>query len=1032
VNEGKNWHSAKLMQKVFSLCSIGIFLALMPPALVHAEEVDAPLNQIFNGSIAVPGEVDRYRVQGDAGQRMTVSAYWSGLGSAARLRLIAPDGTTLQAPSPEEKRKRVCGGYCYDVSYYVGAIDDVLLPESGMYIVEVAHASTNGVGGYAMGISDPSPVEHVLLRTESVADSFAIRGASQSWTFDAISHEPVALSYAGEFGITSWRITNADGDMVANGSGGNPARIFFTPEETGRFTVIFAGGLQPISEIADMGTSVYQLTPALPAHLNTVLQKTTSIRKEVDLYSFTGEAGRPVTIATYLGHNRGFGLGDGGRLRLLAADGTELAAPENMSIPFRLFVGFYLDALHISAAIDAFPLPETGTYFVEISASGSPNSYWLSVSDPATSFADLAYREESEGIFAVRGDMQEWQFSSGAGQTLGWRYEGEEPMDGWRMTGPDGAEVASGGGGKNVPIVFTAEKSGMHQLVFDGARPGIRGPDFLGPFAYTLIPDAGNEEPVLIDPLLIKHAPILHIFADDFRPKEVASMIEESGLLLSQFGFDATLAEKGTVTESLLASENREQAYLDMENADPGFISVNVPAISRFDKYRTVVYGRKTRDTATANNIYDLPLLISGKEYVVLQYWFFYPFNNWIQPDGRTLNNHEGDWEMIQIILDPELETPLYTTYSWHYNGTTHEWPNGTNGSLLVVEEGHPHVYVAKGGHGSWMSPGTQEVESGMEGKFAKDITPTNQQSITLSKNLCSLDDAPCEQYEILSPFSGNESDTDEWNNFAGRWGEIENPPIEQTKGPRSPKFISYGKASENFSPITRWYEPILWSNSPSSAGIAFLANSPVNMIITNREGQIVQQSFNGEIVSGIPHTYMFSPSVDGPEYAIILTQEEMTLRLEGTAAGTMDLFISSFGPPSENNISTKFLNVPLTKSFIGTIMIGGNNAGTVMALDLNADETTDGFYFEGDKLTLSDIISSLPDEEFTKKNRRTPLFNKAKAVEGLIGSHEFAEALEKLTNDLERHIRSWLIGSSKKLELLSFVEQLKELLSKI
>ena len=30
---------------------------------------------------------------------------------------------------------------------------------------------------------------------------------------------------------------------------------------------------------------------------------------------------------------------------------------------------------------------------------------------------------------------------------------------------------------------------------------------------------------------------------------------------------------------------------------------------------------------------------------LALQYWLWYPFNHWN-------NNHEGDWEMIQLVFD--------------------------------------------------------------------------------------------------------------------------------------------------------------------------------------------------------------------------------------------------------------------------------------------------------------------------------------------------------------------------------------------
>ena len=63
----------------------------------------------------------------------------------------------------------------------------------------------------------------------------------------------------------------------------------------------------------------------------------------------------------------------------------------------------------------------------------------------------------------------------------------------------------------------------------------------------------------------------------------------------------------------------------------------------------------------------------------ILQYWFFYPYN-----DG-PINQHEGDWEMIQITLDTS-NVPISAQYSQHHGGETAAWAE-------VEKTGdHPHV----------------------------------------------------------------------------------------------------------------------------------------------------------------------------------------------------------------------------------------------------------------------------------------------------------------------------------------------------
>ena len=46
--------------------------------------------------------------------------------------------------------------------------------------------------------------------------------------------------------------------------------------------------------------------------------------------------------------------------------------------------------------------------------------------------------------------------------------------------------------------------------------------------------------------------------------------------------------------------------------------------------------------------IHEDPALSGGARYsLVVQYWFFYPFND-------SGNNHEGDWEHLSVVLTTE------------------------------------------------------------------------------------------------------------------------------------------------------------------------------------------------------------------------------------------------------------------------------------------------------------------------------------------------------------------------------------------
>lgn len=106
-----------------------------------------------------------------------------------------------------------------------------------------------------------------------------------------------------------------------------------------------------------------------------------------------------------------------------------------------------------------------------------------------------------------------------------------------------------------------------------------------------------------------------------------------------------------------------------------------------------------------ANTIYGRVLPIANGE-TLLQYWFFYYYN-----EELTVDDHEGDWEMIQIHLS-NVGAPLNATYSQHGGGENCGWTH-----VQRTPNGNPIVYVAHGDHANYFYAG-----SGF-GSFSQDYT---------------------------------------------------------------------------------------------------------------------------------------------------------------------------------------------------------------------------------------------------------------------------------------------------------------------
>lgn len=93
----------------------------------------------------------------------------------------------------------------------------------------------------------------------------------------------------------------------------------------------------------------------------------------------------------------------------------------------------------------------------------------------------------------------------------------------------------------------------------------------------------------------------------------------------------------------------------------------------------------------------------------VLQYWYFYydDFYSYnYPPDDFIWQTHEGDWEVVTILVPHGWSHPSWVGYSQHCTGERRAWgdvPRWRRSS-------HPIVDVAIGSHANYFSPGTHPI----------------------------------------------------------------------------------------------------------------------------------------------------------------------------------------------------------------------------------------------------------------------------------------------------------------------------------
>ncbi|MCB0188295.1 MAG: hypothetical protein KDE31_28695, partial [Caldilineaceae bacterium] len=143
--------------------------------------------------------------------------------------------------------------------------------------------------------------------------------------------------------------------------------------------------------------------------------------------------------------------------------------------------------------------------------------------------------------------------------------------------------------------------------------------------------------------------------------------------------FSLSLLARGRVPGDSAAAAVREYEQLAAQN--PGY----------------VYHGRVVRQSG----------------WLVLQYWFFYPFNNW-RSGFFGANDHESDWEMICLYLSEDAATAevkpawiAYASHDYHGDDLRRRWDDP---EVEKVDGTHPVIYVA-GSHASYFQSGEYLTE---------------------------------------------------------------------------------------------------------------------------------------------------------------------------------------------------------------------------------------------------------------------------------------------------------------------------------
>jgi len=256
--------------------------------------------------------------------------------------------------------------------------------------------------------------------------------------------------------------------------------------------------------------------------------------------------------------------------------------------------------------------------------------------------------------------------------------------------------------------------------------------------------------------------------------------------------------------------------------------------------------GRVPGDTAAAAILEYRRILAEGEHYcyygrlvrqdgwIALQYWLFYPFNNW-RSGFFGVNDHESDWEMIYVYLSESDEGevhPEWVAYASHdFSGDDlrRRWDDP---ELEKVGE-HPVIYAGAGSHASYYARGEYLAElelpfllplvrlmDWLQKFWQKTLRQAQdeqaQSPVRTEFNIFRVPFVDYARGDGLSIGPGQDKEWDEprlldptpaWAlNYRGLWGLYARDPISGENAPAGPLYNRDGTKRRS------WYDPLGWA----------------------------------------------------------------------------------------------------------------------------------------------------------------------------------------------------------------------------
>lgn len=218
--------------------------------------------------------------------------------------------------------------------------------------------------------------------------------------------------------------------------------------------------------------------------------------------------------------------------------------------------------------------------------------------------------------------------------------------------------------------------------------------------------------------------------------------------------------------------------------------------------------------------------------WIVLQYWYFYLFNNW-RSGFFGANDHEADWEMVNIYCYQDEAGEVqpgwvgYAAHNFSGDDLRRHWEDPD----LEKEGEHPVVYVGGGSHASYFQSGEYLTQLSLPflkplkdttsriKKFLARLFRENQSPADGGGERSQLFTIPFVDYALGDGLSIGPGCDEPWEapgiiepppswvmNYRGLWGYFAQDPFSGENAPAGPRYNRDGTVRRV------WFDPLGWA----------------------------------------------------------------------------------------------------------------------------------------------------------------------------------------------------------------------------